>query len=48
MANQNENKWVKPEVKDLGKAKDIIKGFTPADPKTLGGGDGDLANGSDV
>ena len=45
---QTEQKWEKPVIKDLGKAKDIIKGFSPADPKTLGGGDGDLANGSDV
>ena len=48
MEIQTEQKWEKPEIKDLGKAKDIIKGFSPADPKTLGGGDGDLANGSDV
>ena len=39
--------WKKPEYKDLGKAKDIIKGFGDEDPKVLGGGDSDLANGSD-
>ena len=45
--NTNKN-WEKPEIIDLGKAKDIILGFTPADPKALGSGDNDLANGSDV
>ena len=41
-------KWVKPEIIDLGDAKDIIKGFAPADPKVAGGGDSDLAVASDV
>ena len=39
--------WSQPEVKVIGKAKDIIKGFTPADPKVPGGGDGALAGASD-
>ncbi len=40
--------WSTPEYKELGKAKDIIKGFGIEDPKVLGGGDSDLANGSDL
>ena len=47
--NSNEKKtWVSPEVKDLGDAKEIIKGFTPGDPKVPGGGDGALAGASDA
>ena len=47
--NSNEKKtWVSPEVKDLGDAKDIMKGFTPGDPKVPGGGDGALAGASDA
>lgn len=47
--NSNDKKtWTKPEVKDLGDAKDIIKGFTPGDPKVPGGGDGSLAGASDA
>ena len=44
---ENKN-WVKPEIKDLGDAKDIIKGFTPGDPKIPGGGDGALDGASDA
>ena len=45
---ENDKKtWVSPEVKDLGDAKEIIKGFTPGDPKVPGGGDGALAGASD-
>ena len=40
--------WTKPEITDLGNAKDIIKGFAPADPKVSGGGDSDLAVASDL
>ena len=47
MSDKKKN-WEKPEFKDLGKAKDIIKGFAEEDPKVLGGGDSDLANGSDL
>ena len=47
--NSNEKEtWVSPEVKDLGDAKEIIKGFTPGDPKIPGGGDGALAGASDA
>ena len=47
--NSNEKKdWITPEIKDMGDAKDIIKGFTPADPKVPGGGDGSLAGASDA
>ena len=47
--NSTEKKtWVSPEVKDLGDAKEIIKGFTLGDPKVPGGGDGALAGASDA
>ena len=48
MDNENKITWENPEVKTLGKAKDIIKGFTPADPKVSGGGDADLDVASDL
>tara|TARA_Y100000992_G_C21163333_1_gene442257 strand:+ start:281 stop:484 length:204 start_codon:yes stop_codon:yes gene_type:complete len=48
MNSKDKNIWVTPEVKDLGDAKDIIKGFTPEDPKVPGGGDGNLAGASDA
>ena len=32
-------KWEKPTIKELGKAKEIIRGGQPADPKFLGSGD---------
>ena len=32
--------WIKPEIKDLGNAKDLIEGGAPGeDPKTFGSGD---------
>ena len=49
--SEQENKkreWSKPQITDLGDAKDIIKGFAPADPKVAGGGDSDLAVASDL
>ena len=48
MENSEKQAWQTPESHPLGKAKDIIQGFSPADPKVLGGGDSDLANASDV
>ena len=48
MQDKKKQKWVKPEIDDLGDAKDIIKGFSPADPKVAGGGDSDLAVASDL
>ena len=48
MNSKEKKTWIAPEVKDLGDAKDIIKGFTPADPKVPGGGDGQLAGASDA
>lgn len=48
MSSSKKIDWCKPEAECLGKAKDIIKGFGIEDPKVLGGGDSDLANGSDV
>ena len=49
LMNSNEKKtWVSPEVKELGDAKEIIKGFTPGDPKVPGGGDGALDGASDA
>ena len=48
MYSKDKKSWIVPEVKDLGDAKDIIKGFTPADPKVPGGGDGSLAGASDA
>ena len=49
LMNPNEKKtWVSPEVKELGDAKEIIKGFTPGDPKVPGGGDGALDGASDA
>lgn len=40
--------WKSPEILELGDAKDLVKGFTDADPKRSGGGDDDLDVGSDV
>jgi len=38
-------KWQKPELKDLGKAKDLIKGGAPGvDPKVFGTGDAFVEN----
>ena len=48
MNSKDKKTWTAPEVKDLGDAKDIIKGFTPGDPKVPGGGDGNLAGASDA
>ena len=48
MNSDEKRTWVSPEVKDLGDAKEIIKGFTPEDPKIPGGGDGALAGASDA
>ena len=48
MQDNKKEKWIKPEITDLGNAKDIIKGFAPADPKVAGGGDADLAVASDL
>ena len=48
MEPKEKKNWVKPEIKDLGDAKDIIKGFTPGDPKIPGGGDGALDGASDA
>ena len=48
MDNENKQTWENPEVKTLGKAKDIIKGFSPADPKVSGSGDTDLDVASDL
>lgn len=48
MKSCEKQNWEKPSIKDLGDAKDIIKGFTPGDPKIAGGGDGALAGASDA
>ena len=48
MKDKDKRVWETPSVKELGDAKQIIKGFTPADPKVPGGGDGALAGASDV
>ena len=40
MTSSEKKTWEKPSVKELGDAKEIIKGFTPGDPKIPGGGDG--------
>ena len=48
MNSKDKKTWTTPEVKDLGDAKDIIKGFSPEDPKVPGGGDGALAGASDA
>ena len=48
MGDISKEKWVKPEITDLGDAKDIIKGFAPADPKVGGTGDSDLDIASDL
>ena len=48
MEEVSKKSWQEPDSKSIGKAKDIIQGFSPADPKVLGGGDGDLNNASDV
>ncbi len=48
MTAENKHIWEKPEVKELGDAKEIIKGFAPADPKVSGGGDSDLDVASDL
>tara|TARA_Y100001935_G_C17283458_1_gene498893 strand:- start:268 stop:417 length:150 start_codon:yes stop_codon:yes gene_type:complete len=49
MVQENKKReWSKPQITDLGDAKDIIKGFAPADPKVAGGGDSDLAVASDL
>ena len=45
---EKQTDWIKPEIKVLGEAKDLIKGFEPEDPKISGGFDGDLANATDV
>ena len=40
MTQKNKKDWIKPEIKDLGEAKDLIKGGAPGeDPKTFGSGD---------
>ena len=33
------NKWVKPEIKELGDLVDITKGGEGSDPKFIGAGD---------
>jgi hypothetical protein len=48
MNSTESKKWVKPHVKEIGDAKEIIKGFGPGDPKVGGDGDDALANASDV
>ncbi len=48
MTAENKNIWERPEVKELGDAKEIIKGFAPSDPKVSGGGDSDLDVASDL
>ena len=48
MTSSEKKTWEKPSVKELGDAKEIIKGFTPGDPKIPGGGDGALAGASDA
>lgn len=40
MTQISKKDWIEPEIKDLGKAKDLIKGGAPGDdPKTFGSGD---------
>ena len=48
MTSSEKKTWEKPSVKELGDAKEIIKGFTPGDPKVPGGGDGALDGASDA
>ena len=48
MDSSEKKVWEKPSVKELGDAKEIIKGFTPGDPKVPGGGDGALDGASDA
>ena len=40
MTQKNKKDWIKPEIKDLGEDKDLIKGGAPGeDTKTFGSGD---------
>ena len=39
MTKKHKAEWINPEIKDLGKATDLIEGGEGGDPKFLGTGD---------